>query len=85
MASFRQRSDARSARTRLPVEVHRYLGGILNPLDCQALIVGGVEDHVHFLTRLSRTSSLADLMGLKGWTTAASLSGLNPLLGLYPG
>jgi len=44
------------------MEVHRYLGGILNQLDCQSLIVGGVEDHVHFLTSLSRTCCVADLM-----------------------
>jgi REP element-mobilizing transposase RayT len=30
-------------------EVHSYLGGILNQMDCQPLIVGGVEDHVHLL------------------------------------
>ena len=28
-------------------ELYRYLGGILNNLDCQPIIVGGVEDHVH--------------------------------------
>jgi putative transposase len=27
-------------------ELHRALGGILSRLDCQPLIVGGVEDHV---------------------------------------
>ena len=30
-------------------ELHRYLGGILTNLDCQPIIVGGVEDHVHIL------------------------------------
>ena len=30
-------------------ELHRYLGGILNQLECQPIIVGGVEDHVHLL------------------------------------
>ena len=43
-------------------ELHRYLGGILNRLDCPPIIVGGVEDHVHFLCGLSRTSSVADLV-----------------------
>ncbi len=36
-------------------ELHRYLGGILTNLDCQPIIVGGVEDHVHLLCALSRT------------------------------
>ena len=35
-------------------ELHRYLGGILTKLDCQSIIVGGVEDHVHLLCALSR-------------------------------
>jgi putative transposase len=36
-------------------ELHRYLGGILKQHDCQPIIVGGVEDHVHLLSTLSRT------------------------------
>jgi putative transposase len=36
-------------------ELHRYLGGILVNLDCQPIIVGGVEDHIHLLAALSRT------------------------------
>jgi len=33
--------------TALRQELHHYLGGILKHLDCQPIIVGGVEDHVH--------------------------------------
>ncbi len=36
-------------------ELHRYLGGILTNLSCPPIIVGGVEDHVHLLSGLSRT------------------------------
>ena len=43
-------------------ELHRYLGGILTHLDCQPLIVGGVEDHVHLLFALSRTRTVADVV-----------------------
>ena len=43
-------------------ELHRYLGGILSNLDCQPVIVGGVEDHVHLLFALSRTVTVADLV-----------------------
>jgi putative transposase len=43
-------------------EMHAYLGGILSNLDCQPIIVGGVEDHVHVLSALSRTSSPADMV-----------------------
>ena len=43
-------------------ELHRYLGGILNHLDCQPIIVGGVEDHVHLLATLSRTRQPAEMV-----------------------
>lgn len=43
-------------------ELHRYLGGILNQLDCQSIIVGGVEDHVHLLSTLSRTCDVATMV-----------------------
>lgn len=43
-------------------ELHRYLGGILTKHDCQPLIVGGVADHVHLLTTLSRTGTAADMI-----------------------
>jgi putative transposase len=43
-------------------ELHRYLGGILTNLDCQPIIVGGVEDHVHLLCALSRTCEAATMV-----------------------
>jgi REP element-mobilizing transposase RayT len=41
-------------------EMHNYLGGISNKLDCPPVIVGGSDDHVHLLARQCRTISLAD-------------------------
>jgi putative transposase len=46
----------------LRTELHRYLGGILVNLDCQPLIIGGVEDHVHILSTLSRTCEAAEMV-----------------------
>lgn len=43
-------------------ELHRYLGGILTHLECQPIIVGGVEDHVHLLCALSRTCDAATMI-----------------------
>ncbi|HEY4416549.1 MAG TPA: IS200/IS605 family transposase [Verrucomicrobiae bacterium] len=43
-------------------ELHRYIGGILTNLDCQPLIIGGVEDHVHLLSTLSRTCEPATMI-----------------------
>jgi REP element-mobilizing transposase RayT len=46
----------------LRAEAHSYVGGILSQLDCQPVIVGGVEDHVHFLCAISRTLTIADMI-----------------------
>ena len=43
-------------------ELHAYLAGTCKNLDCPALEVGGVEDHVHILCRLGKTISIADLI-----------------------
>ena len=44
-------------------EMHAYLGGTCNNLDCRVLTVGGVADHVHILCNLSRRLSIADVVG----------------------
>ena len=44
----------------LRAEMHRYLAGVSNHLDCPALEVGGVADHVHVLAYLGRSRSQAD-------------------------
>jgi putative transposase len=43
-------------------ELHAYLGGILTHLDCQSIVVGGVEDHVHLLSTLARTRDVASVI-----------------------
>jgi len=43
-------------------ELHSYLGGVMNNLDCQSIMVGGVEDHVHILSTLSRTRQPAEVV-----------------------
>ncbi|HTR82081.1 MAG TPA: IS200/IS605 family transposase [Bacteroidota bacterium] len=44
-------------------ELHAYLGGTCKNLDCPVLIVGGVADHVHILSSLSRNLSIAKVVG----------------------
>ena len=41
---------------------HRYLAGICKNLNSPALIVGGVEDHIHILCRLGKTIDIAELI-----------------------
>ena len=43
-------------------QTHAYLAGICKNLKCPALIVGGVEDHVHILNRHSKNISVADFL-----------------------
>jgi REP element-mobilizing transposase RayT len=43
-------------------KLHAYLAGTCKNLDSSALRVGGVEDHVHILCRLSKTLSIAELV-----------------------
>jgi putative transposase len=43
-------------------EMHKFLGGACNKLDCPVLRVGGVSDHVHILCRFGRTISVSDLV-----------------------
>ncbi len=43
-------------------ELHAYLGGICNKLDCQAIKVGGYTDHVHILCMLSKKIALMKLV-----------------------
>jgi REP element-mobilizing transposase RayT len=42
--------------------VHAYLAGTCKNLDSPALIVGGVEDHVHILCRLGKSIEVATLV-----------------------
>jgi len=44
----------------LRAEMHAWLGAASRELGCPALLVGGVDDHVHLLARHSRTISQAE-------------------------
>jgi len=61
-------------------ELEAYLAGILRRLDCPAVQVGGMPEHVHLLCRLSRTLAIAKMVeevkkGSSKWvkTQAAAL------------
>ena len=43
-------------------ELHTYLGGICNNLDCTAIKVGGYTDHIHILCMLSKKIALIKLI-----------------------
>jgi len=41
-------------------DLHAFLGGTSKKLSCPPIIVGGVEDHVHLLSRFGRTITQAE-------------------------
>jgi putative transposase len=43
-------------------ELYKYMWGIIRNKDCHLYRIGGVEDHVHILTSLHPSVSLADLV-----------------------
>jgi putative transposase len=60
---FSTKNRARLLRNRTILQnAHAYLAGTCNNLDCPALIVGGIEDHVHILCRLGKTVSVSILI-----------------------
>src|SRR5438067_2269235 len=44
----------------LRARTHQYVAGISKRVDCDPVLVGGVEDHVHMLCRLGRTISQSE-------------------------
>ena len=46
----------------LEAELHAYLGGICNKLDCTVIKVGGYKDHIHILCMLSKKIALMKLI-----------------------
>ena len=46
----------------LRAEMHQYLGGTCRNRECPTIQVGGPEDHIHLLIRLSQKIALADLI-----------------------
>ena len=43
-------------------ELHSYIGGTCNELECPVLIVGGYTDHIHILCMLSKKIALMTLV-----------------------
>ena len=52
-------------------ELFHVLGGSANNLGCQALIVGGIVDHIHMLFQLGWTIAIAEAIGKIKCTASA--------------
>jgi len=42
--------------------LHAYMAGVLLEIDCDPILINGVEDHVHILCNFSRTITIASLV-----------------------
>ena len=63
--------------------MHAYLATMLREQGCETLIVNGVEDHVHSLFGLSRTSSLASVVKEIKRTSSGWVKELSPQLSKF--
>ena len=62
----------------LRVDVHAYLANVLRSHDCETIIVGGVEDHVHSLFALSRKYSISHIVKEIKRTSSAWIKDVSP-------
>ena len=44
-------------------EIYAYMAGTLKNLDCHPIKIGGIEDHVHVFSTLSKNIAFSDLIG----------------------
>ncbi len=61
-------------------EMHAYLGGACKHLESPPLKVGGTENHVHLLCRLSRKYALAELLRKLKQNSSKWIKGKDPSL-----
>jgi REP-associated tyrosine transposase len=48
-------------------EIYAYMAGMLKNLECYPIKIGGMEDHIHILSALSKNIAFSELIGrLKG-------------------
>ncbi len=61
-ALFSTKDRQPSLSAEVGAELFPYLGGVINELGCQSLLVNGPSDHVHMLFAQPPTLSIADIM-----------------------
>ena len=59
---FSTKNRERILSQMIQTELHPYLAGVLDNIQCPSLQVGGVEDHVHLFFGLSRTRTIAEIV-----------------------
>ena len=57
--------------------LHNYIKAICHQLKCEAIIIGGVDDHVHILISLHKNMRLSDLIEEIKKSSSIWIKGLN--------
>jgi putative transposase len=60
---FSTKNRERSIPYDIGVELHGYMGGILNGLGCSPIEINTEPDHAHLLFVMARTESISDVVG----------------------
>jgi len=79
--STKHRAPLLSPELRVPTWA--YVAGILANMECPAVVVGGVADHMHFLCRFGRTVTIADVSGRVKEASSKWLHAERGLQGFY--
>lgn len=67
----------------LPEKLYGYMSGICKNLGCYALKIGGDKNHVHLLTRHSKTLTISDFMRELKRSSSIWLKTQNPELATF--
>ncbi len=67
----------------LQEQLYGYMSGICKNLSCYALKIGGDENHVHLLTRHSKTLAISDFMRELKRSSSTWLKTQNPALASF--
>jgi putative transposase len=59
---FSTKDRAQMIPREVQLQLNQYLGGILRNLDCPAIIVQSLTDHVHILFSLSRNKTISEVV-----------------------
>ena len=61
---FSTKERRRLINQELRPQLFAYMGGILSETKCKPIIIGGVEDHVHLLIKITVNESIAHMMSV---------------------
>lgn len=59
---FSTKNRQPSIKDSLSKELYGYIGGILNNIDCLPIKIGGYQDHIHILCRISKKITVVKLI-----------------------